>query len=485
MSIRRTIGQNFQRFLVLSLIPMSLLGLGGAMAQAYAPLRFFSPDPTRDFEFRNQWALHNSAYGIDINVLPAWQLTTGSRDVVVAVIDSGIAPLPELEGNLWINKIEKNGLPQVDDDSNGFVDDIRGANFINPSRPYYDDHGHGTHVAGIIGARRVNGRGLIGVNQHIRMMNLKYLGSDSRGLMKDAATAIHYALDQGARIINFSSGGSDPFAGNLPSPPALDAALARAEREGVLLVAGAGNEKLNNDHTPFYPASSPYSNIMAVAAIDSRGELYDDERTRSGSNFGPNTVHIAAPGDRILSYTANGDQEYWPGTSMATAYVSGVAALVLSREPELTGQELKERLMQTSRPLRALRKTTISGGTVDAYHALLNIFHEPDPNDPFNWSSVPYEARTPHPYPPNYQERFVFHVPGAKRLSVHFSRFIFERRDKVYILDGEERLVAVMTGHHLEEFSPYVEGDTLILDVQADETLERWGFHVDKIAVDR
>ena len=469
-----------QFVLSLSLPALVLMSLP---ALAFIPLQFQKPNNPH---FHQQWALHNPSTGIDINIFPLWwEVPKTQTPIRIAVIDTGFVPTADLGDNIFINWTERRGLAQVDDDLNGYVDDIYGVNMLRPQQVPIDDSGHGSHVIGIIAAQGNNGLGIAGVAQNVEIIPIKYLDSKNYGLLKHAAEGIHYAIDQGARIINASWGTGSLWGGESSSPKELDEALARAERKGVLIVAGAGNDRLNNDTNPFYPASSPFNNIISVAAINRHGELWRDQDSRFGSNYGPNSVHIAAPGDEILSYNSQGDLVYDRGTSMAAPHVAGVAALILSREPELKATDIKERLMNTARPLASLRDRVVSGGMVSAYHAVHNILPEPDPNDPFNWRSVPWEARTLSPYPRNYRERFEFHVPGAQRLAVHFASFSMARSAPVNVLDGQGRQVAVMTGSYSNKFSPVVEGDTLILDMDFEFAVSLRGFVVDKVAVDR
>lgn len=419
-----------------------------------------------DPEIDRQWALRNQVEGVDIGLVDALEdFGPGQERIIVAVIDTGARVLPDLAPNIW----SPLGGEIVNED------DVFGVNFIRPENLPIDNDGHGTHISSIIGAVSGNDYGIMGIAQNVEIMVLQHLGPNRYGLMDDAAKAIHYALDHGARVINCSWGGDN-------STPALDRALARAEAEGVLVVAGAGNDRLNNDHSPFYPANSSFENIISVAAVKRDGGLYQEPDMYWGTNIGPNTVHIAAPGQDILGYGFTGELEYWSGTSQAAGVVSGVAAFVLSHEPHLNAVELKERLIRTGRPLRSLRGKTISGKMVNAHYALKNTKHPKDPNDPIHWNRYPFHIETDHPYSPNMDETYTIHVPGASRISVHFERIQVENRDPVTIYDGQGNEVVQYRSLYVNEYSPIVEGDTLTLRFQSDSSVERWGFLVDHIA---
>ena len=236
------------------------------------------------------WGLHQ-ANDVDIDAPEAWNVTTGSANIVVGVVDTGVAwQHPDLAANIWTNpdEIAGNG---VDDDANGKVDDVRGWDFLNGDNDPYDDNEHGTHVAGTIGAVGNNGVGVVGVNWNVKIMPLKFLGADGNGTTSAAVEAIIYARDEGAKVVNNSWGGG-PF-----SQPLQDAF---ANSPNVLFVNAAGNGGAegvgdNNDSVPTYPCNNPVANIICVAAIDKTDAL------ASFSNFGATQVDIGAPGVEILS----------------------------------------------------------------------------------------------------------------------------------------------------------------------------------------
>ena len=286
-------------------------------------------------------------------------MTTGSN-TTVAVVDTGVSyKHPDLAGNAWKNSADvPNG---VDDEGDGFVDDVFGADFFSNDSNPDDDGGHGTHVAGIIGAQGNNALGVTGVNWDVNVMALKFLDENGEGNTADAANAIDYAVAHGARVINASWGG--------PSfSQALYGAIKRAGDRGVMVVAAAGNEGNNSDVKPDYPAAFDLPNIVSVAATDRSDQLLDF------SNFGAKSVDLAAPGDDVLSTvpTLSDPSGYaaFSGTSMAAPFVSGAAALYLAKYPGATVDQIKSALMQTADRLPTLVGKTVSGGRLDIAKAL-------------------------------------------------------------------------------------------------------------------
>jgi predicted outer membrane repeat protein len=289
-----------------------------------------------DSLFASQWALSK------IQASAAWDVCVGTVSPVVAVIDSGVdLHHRDLQSNLWVNEAELRGAAGVDDDENGYVDDVNGYNFVYRTNNTQDDFGHGTHVAGIIAAAGNNGTDIAGVCWHVRIMPVKILDSEGNGDTATAATAICYAVDNGADVINASWGGAD-------TSQALADAIAYAEQQGVIVVAAAGND---GTQTPFYPAY--YSTVIAVAATDKA------DRRLISSNYG-NWVDITAPGYSILSLRAAGTSQGTPldayttslsGTSMASPHVAGTCALLLAVNPFLTCDQIRQIITTSGDPI--------------------------------------------------------------------------------------------------------------------------------------
>lgn len=310
------------------------------------------------------WGLRNYGQnggtpGADISATNAWDLTTGSTNVIVAVIDTGIRYThKDLAKQMWKNpgEIAGNGL---DDDGNGFVDDVYGINAITGTGNPFDDNDHGTHVSGTIGAAASDGNPSVGVMWRVRLMGCKFLSAAGSGATSDAITCVNYAVSKGARVLNNSWGGGG-------FSQAMFNAINAARGKGVLFIAAAGNSGLNNDQGPHYPANYALDNVISVAAVDRFDGL------ASFSDYGAKTVHLGAPGVEIYSSTAGSDTEYqsFAGTSMATPHVSGVAGLILSLYPSADYTEVRQRLLLGTVPIPALNGLTTTGGRLNAYKAL-------------------------------------------------------------------------------------------------------------------
>lgn len=263
--------------------------------------------------------------GDDINVAPAWNVTTGNHNIIVATIDSGIDyNNPDLAANVWNN-------PNVAADASTYPNDINGWNFVSNSANVMDDYGHGTHVAGIIGAVGNNGTGVAGVAWNVQIMALKMLDSTGSGSTANAVLAMNYAVGHGAKIINMSWNGG-------PYSQAFYDAIQSAGAQGVLVVCSAGNGGTNNDSNLSYPASYNLPNMISVAATDASNNM------ASFTNFG-STVSLAAPGVNILSTYTGNQYVFASGTSMASPEVAGAAVLLWSADPSLTVAEVKQRLL--------------------------------------------------------------------------------------------------------------------------------------------
>lgn len=317
------------------------------------------------------WGLRNQGLtGADIEAIDAWAVTTGSTDVVVAVIDTGIRYThQDLAANMWRNPREV--ADGRDTDGNGYIDDIHGINAITGTGNPMDDDGHGTHCAGTIGAQANGGGPHVGVAWNVRLMGLKFLSSNG-GFISDAVTCINYAVANGADILSNSWGGGGY------SQAAFDAITA-ARNAGILFVAAAGNESNDNDRNPAYPASYNIDNVIAVAALDRT------DRLASFSNYGASRVHLGAPGVDIYSSTSTSNASYasYSGTSMACPHVAGVAALVRAAHPDIGLAELRSRILSNVRPLATLSGRVITGGAVSAARAV-GAGSSPPPPDGMN-----------------------------------------------------------------------------------------------------
>lgn len=408
--------------------------------------------------------------GMDIGAEKAWDIQTGSKDLIVAVIDTGVDyQHKDLADNIWTNVAEANGVLGVDDDGNGFIDDIHGYDFVNKDGDPMDDHGHGSHCSGTIGAKGDDGYGLAGVAWNVRIMAIKFLGKNGSGDLEDAVEGIRYAVKMGAKVLSNSWGGGG-------YSEILKGAIEEANAKNVIFTAAAGNSSNNNDESPTYPANYNIPNVISVAAINNRGNLAEF------SSFGKRTVHVAAPGVNIYSSIPSG-YDSWSGTSMATPHVTGVAALVLSQEPHLTPLEVKERLIKTSKPIARLKGKVASGGIIDAYFALTNQAAPADPNDPENWSeSRPELISTAHPYSKNFSQTWEIEVAEANQIALYFSNFETELKyDKLSFYGRDGKKITEMSGAQGATWSPAIIGNYVKIIFTSDDSINKYGFDIERI----
>ncbi|MDH6096172.1 S8 family serine peptidase, partial [Umezakia ovalisporum] len=295
-----------------------------------------------DPSFNLLWGLHNTGQtggtpDVDIDAPEAWDIQTGNPDLVIGVIDTGVDYThPDLVGNIWTNIGEIAG-DGIDNDGNGYIDDIRGWDFAYNDNNPMDVHGHGTHVSGTIAGKGNNAVGVTGVAWNAKIMPLKFLDDTGSGWISDAILAVEYATAQGVKLTNNSWGGGGYSQG-------LYDAIAAAGDAGSLFIAAAGNESNNNDSSPSYPASYNLDNIISVAAITHWDGL------SSFSNYGLTTVDLGAPGSDIYSTVPGNSYDSYSGTSMASPHVAGAAALLWSENPTWTAQQVKDVLLQTVDP---------------------------------------------------------------------------------------------------------------------------------------
>jgi len=315
-----------------------------------------------DTSFPLQWDFHNTGQGggtpdADIDAPEAWDISTGNRNVIVAVIDTGIEYThPDLAQNIWTNagEIAGNG---VDDDHDGYVDDVHGYDFVNHDGDPIDDHSHGTHIAGTIAAVSNNNQGVSGIAWNAQLMPLKFLDALAVGATSDGVSALNFAVSHGAVISNNSWG-------CVCYSSSLNDAITAARAAGHIFVAAAGNNSSNNDTTAFYPASYTHDNVVSVAATDRFDNL------ASFSNYGSTSVDIAAPGFSIYSTGLNQLYTYKSGTSMASPHVAGALAVLRSHYTGDTYKQLIDRLLQTVDPLPSLSGKVVSGGRLNLASAL-------------------------------------------------------------------------------------------------------------------
>lgn len=370
-------------------------------------------------------ANYSAQYASSFMSLPAaWDRTTGADDRIALVIDTGVLYThPDLAANMWSNPGETPG-DGIDNDGNGYVDDVHGINAILNTGNPLDDNGHGTHCAGILGGRGNNGQGVAGVAWNTKIIAAKFLSSSGSGSLANAVKAINYGTALRAAghkiVVSNNSWGGGSY------NTTLAAAIAAAGDAGILFVAAAGNAASNNDSTPAYPASYSSSNIIAVASTTSSGML------SSFSNYGATSVHIAAPGSSIISTYLNNDYAYLSGTSMAAPQVSGVALLTQSVCGNiLSHQQVKSAILSTGQQYASLLGKVSTSSIVNADAATVAAqglcSSTPTPTSTpiatFTPSATPTATLTPGatdtPLPPTPTHTFSPVPPSATPTSTH------------------------------------------------------------------
>lgn len=415
-----------------------------------------------------QWAVGNEDTGVDLDLPMAWDITTGAPSTVLAVTDTGVDYThPDLAPSMWVNpgEIPNNGL---DDDANGYVDDVHGIDAVLGTGDPQDIDGHGTHVAGIIAAQGNNGLGVAGVAYTAKIMALQifrwyqngaewYVGAPLDAQLR-AYAYISMMSQRGVAIVavNASFGGEGP-----PEQLSLSA-IAELGARAITFVAAAGNEGQNNDVVPSYPASYTLPNVISVTAVGSNGELGGESWWQP--NYGPSTVHVGAPGAAILSTIYDGTgYGVKSGTSMATPHVTGIVALMKSVRPDLFPQTIRQILMDSGRALPSLSGWTISGRMVNAEGALLAAGALPQP------TPTPTLTPTPTPTPEGGLKpdgRFRIRIGGG-----YGYRRTFSFRSRLYVsiirddfvsaaasAPAEMRVFAYVNGYRCADHLYYPEG---------------------------
>ena len=335
-----------------------------------------------DPDFVSLWALNNTGQDggtsdADIDALEAWDITTGDANIVVGVIDTGVDyNHPDLQANMWVNpnEIAGNG---IDDDGNGVIDDIHGFSAVNNSGDPMDGNGHGTHVAGTIGAKGNNGVGVVGVNWDVSIVGCQFLDASGSGSTANAIACIDYMTDlkvnHGVDIkATNNSWGGGGFS------QALKDSIEAGGNEGILFFAAAGNDAVDNDANPHYPSNYDSDVVMSIASTDRNDNM------SSFSQWGLTSVDMGAPGSAILSTTPGNTYSTYSGTSMATPQMTGAAALVWSINPDLTPLEMKQLLMDSGDANAALTGKTVAGTRLNVANAL--DLADPDPSYRFSVS---------------------------------------------------------------------------------------------------
>ncbi len=326
-----------------------------------------SDNNPQDTLYELQWALDNrgdneprrgggripipGVVGSDLSVLNIWNEVNSLKTIVVAVVDTGIDYQHEdLKNSIWINESEIPGNG-IDDDGNGFIDDVMGYDFSNQDADPMDDYKHGTHVAGIISAEH-NTLGIAGLSKNSKLMAVKHMDHKGRGNLEQAIKAIGYAIDNGAKVINNSWG-------MLKYSKILEDLMIFANEKGIIFVSAAGNNYKNLDESPLYPAAYKTDNNITVAAMS------PENRMTAFSCYGPTTVHIAAPGRNIMSTVPANKYEVLSGTSMAAPYVAAAVSIYLGKYENSTPLEIRDKIISTSTYMDHFKGRTVSEGRLN------------------------------------------------------------------------------------------------------------------------
>ncbi len=329
---------------------------------------FLSKRIPEDELFPRLWGLNNKNR-TDINVLSVWDKTMGSKKIIIAIVDTGLdINHPDLKENLWVNTLEKNGEVGVDDDGNGYIDDIHGYNFVEDNSSLKDRLNHGTHVAGTVGAVH-NKIGVTGVMKDVSLMTTKIFAKDKKTTTEMIVEGITYTVNNGAHIQNHSWGW-------LSHSQAIKEAIEYANKRGSLIIASAGNSSVDMDEKPQYPAGYKLDNIIAVAAYGIEG------KKAPFTNYGKRSVHVAAPGLNIISTVDGGYYAMNSGTSMAAPHVSGAIGLILSLNSQWVAgrrskklikvptRKIRNLLIKTSQKTNFLKNISVSNGRIDTAKAV-------------------------------------------------------------------------------------------------------------------
>lgn len=442
----------------------------------------FAPVPN-DPRFKDLWGLRNTGTnepggrgvgveGADVNALNAWDITKGSRQIKIAVIDTGVDyNHSDLARNMWVNKKELNGKAGVDDDGNGYVDDVYGYDFANNDGNPMDGNGHGTHCAGTIGAVHNDGVGVAGVMDEVTIVPIKFLDDGGSGSLDAAIQSIDYATKLNVDLMSNSWGGGG-------RSEALNEAIKRAADQGIVFTAAAGNSSSNNDQVESYPANYDQPNVISVAALTAQNGL------ATFSSYGRNKVHIAAPGHNVLSTVPGNKYDVYSGTSMATPHVSGVIGLLLAKEGRMDLNDLRERVVMTGVSATGLRGKTQTSSRIDAYNLLTDSRPARNEPNPKLWQKVrlssPWESA--HPYTDNFSETKTFSVSGAKWIRIRAKKLDLENGyDFLKLEDAKGTVVQKLSGAGNDVASDYVEGDTVNVTFQSDRSVSKWGFLIEEI----
>ncbi len=441
--------------------------------------------------FEKQWHLENLGQaddkgqtgiaGCDSAMRQAWNLWQPKKDIILAIVDSGLDLKHEDidPAILWVNPGESgpdadgndkrsNG---IDDDGNGFIDDVHGYNFVRKTGDIQDDQYHGTHCGAIIGATANNGVGVTGMNTGLKIMIVKIFGLGGTLYGEEVGRAVKYAVDNGARVLS-NSYGTPSFT------QAMQDAVRYTHEKGALFVCASGNSRkdLDNPEEKDYPSCYGVPNQLVVGATDNRD-------LSSFANYG-SMVEIAAPGQNIFSLMPKNVYRAFSGTSQACPQVAAAATMVWCQNPDWTWQQVKAALLNGADQVRGLGRYVKGGLRLNVANALQNKTGKRLPDYDFSkWQNEDRVIESLHPYYNGKEDRQAVKVPGATRFRLHFSRIeVNHNGDLLKIcVPGSEMPVESINGVFGEGWSEVIEGDTAELLLISDQYVNGFGYRIDRI----
>jgi thermitase len=451
----------------------------------------FRPDALTDPFLGKQWWLINEGQpdeqgqpgvaGAEPAILAALTHVQTQKPVVLAILDSGLDLTHEDidPACLWVNEGESgtdaagrdrrtNG---VDDDGNGYIDDVHGWNFVDESPTVQEDQYHGTHCGGLVTAVANNARGIAGAYPPVKIMLVKIFGLGHLLSSEEIARGVRYAVDNGAKVLSNSYG--------TPSyVPAFKQVVEYTRDRGALFVCAAGNSRKNLDVADEYDYPSCYGidNQLVVGASDNR------DASSQFSNFGT-VVDLAAPGQAMFSLMPKSRYRAFSGTSQACPLVAGAAALLWSQHPQWTYSEVKQRLLDSADQRPALRRWVRTAARLNLDKAVRGVSGDRLPTHDFAaWHSAPHVLESRHPYQHDQATDHVVEVPGARFLRLHFRRFDTEANyDRLSIHDAEGRHVETLDGAQGETWSEVVPGSRAHLRFVTSSVIDGWGWAIDRV----
>jgi subtilisin family serine protease len=418
--------------------------------------------------------------GCDIKLFDALKAYKPQKEIILAIVDSGLDLTHEDidPAVLWTNPGETgpdaNGNDKatngIDDDQNGYIDDVHGWNFQRNTPNIQEDQYHGTHVGGQLCARVNNGVGIAGAYPGLKIMLVKVFGLGGYLSSEQFATAIRYAVDNGAMVLSNSYG--------TPSyTQAMNDAVAYTKSKGALFVCAAGNSRKNMDleEDRDYPSCYGHDNQLVVGATN-------NQDFATFCNYG-SMVDIAAPGENMFSLMPKNQYRSLSGTSQACPVVAGAACLVWAMNPQFSYREVKQRLIDSADQVLGLSLWVRDGLRLNLFNALTGKRGQRFPTENFDlWKTEPVSIQTPHPYPNNATLTFDISRPQAAKMRLHFSRFGVEHYgDKMLITTTDDRPLAFVNGQRGSFWTDVYATQTVRLVLFTNETSTDYGFHVDQI----